>query len=498
MNNVKVNKSGFFHLSESQLDYWFLYRFKNNQYLLSYEYDFVGSLELDVLEEASSFVVNRHEALWVRPHKYRLLQRKDKPKEFKLRFWDLDGVDVDEKENQIERINEMICEMDFFRLVPSCLIGVIRYSSNRHILFFVSPHFNVDATSIGLIVDEVLNVYRLKLAGLSNSEIESKTAYQLSDYISYEMKRRADQSKYKKTLDYALRSYKEIQPLYLSENSFCDKSGDNYDNTEGVIKGEELARLREILSIYNVSTYLGWVAIVYLAVHKCTNKENFSLSALFNDRVNHRMKSLVAPAYREVYFNANGDTLRGFSQIIQKMKSQFDHSFKNTSCEECIPLYCLEKNKWLTWRRPLFMIISLVALLLSKMKFNATNFNFRVLAYYLSYFSFPYLRKVESKFLRSLGLKKKESPVDLEVNYFDKGAKSSNDFENTDSLGEEGWFDFDKSGSYSGLPYIAINLEEYPERLLFEIEGIDISEKFKQRIVTSIKSQVDSIIRNNK
>jgi hypothetical protein len=382
--------------------------------------------------------------------------------------------------------------------MPTCFTGVIKYSENRHIFLLVSPHFNVDASSLTSVAEEIFNAYRLRDAGLGFSEICQQENYSLSEYVEWEQDLRADFTGYKASLDYLQRSYEKTTPFWLSSRYVDLNSDTDCSSSSCRIEAATFTSLRRLFGASKVTNYIGTLTIIYMAVARLTNNREFVLTGLFNDRIRDEMHSLIGPVYGEIYFAGDDSKVNNFELLSSEFRSQLIATNKYNNCEQSVALYQIERNKWKGLGRITFKLITLIAFVLSKTKLNTPKYNYRLFGYYLSYYAYPSFKRFELKLKTILGIKKSSYPVELEVNYFNV---SNNKFDGSDerNLSQKSeWFDFEKEASYSGFPYLSFNLEDYSDYMDIELEGEDVSRNFKDEVIDEINRQIAVVLKDGK
>jgi amino acid adenylation domain-containing protein len=158
-------------LSFSQERLWFLEQFEPNTptFNLSQALRLNGPLDVKALEAALNEVLNRHEALSTTFHSEegRPFQKISPPVTLRLPVTDLRGLPVSERET---RARELLREASQhpFDLTKDVMLRaqLLRLDKQEHFLFVCVHHIAADGWSLGLLFEELRNLYRTFTAGL--------------------------------------------------------------------------------------------------------------------------------------------------------------------------------------------------------------------------------------------------------------------------------------------------------------------------------------------
>ncbi|MCG8537491.1 MAG: condensation domain-containing protein, partial [Pseudomonadales bacterium] len=199
----RVDRDGDLPLSFAQMRLWFLNQLEtgNSEYNISTSYNMpaalklAGPLNVNALRKSFQMLVERHEALRTSflIDDGRATQVIREPSDWFMDVRDLRHLDVEEREAEVMRLAEDEATRSFdlvlgplhkARRVRLMRTRLLHTQDNEHVLLLTKHHIISDGWSLGILIDEMGELYRSIVNGEAPNLPELKVQY--ADYASWQ------------------------------------------------------------------------------------------------------------------------------------------------------------------------------------------------------------------------------------------------------------------------------------------------------------------------
>ncbi|SMO83525.1 amino acid adenylation domain-containing protein [Chryseobacterium rhizoplanae] len=352
---TQVKSQEYYELSHAQQRLWLVNQADKNDlaYNISTAYEINGDLDIDAFEKSFMTLIERHEVL-----RTTFVLFEGQPRQrisepgmtgFKVEQFDISLLPNVEEEAQ--KLAEV--EMPFdLEEGPLLRVKVIKLDAAKYLFLFSMHHIISDAWSMGVIINEVTQLY----SAYSKNEpiLLPQLAVQYKDYV-YWHKNRLDEQHIEIHKNYWKDQFKGTLPVLSLETDFERPIVKTYNGSVHfhTIPDQIFSKIRELADRKGISSFMVLTAIVKTLLYRYTGQEDIIIGTPISGRDHYLLENQIGfyvntLALRTV-FNGNGT----FNELLEDVKNTilgaFEHQFY--PYDELVAMLQLERNKS---RSPLF------------------------------------------------------------------------------------------------------------------------------------------------
>ncbi len=390
-------------MSAAQKRLWFLnlYDPDNPAYNLALSLRITGSIDLDLLQESTAILLQRHEA-------------------FKTTFYNIDGkplikisseailnietIDLlsykpTQRQNKLrESVIRNVRQPFHLDEPPLYKINFYRITADEVVLVLFIPHILIDGWSFDIFHRELATVYG-DLATGKQPELPELTV-QYADYALWEQTKQGYPNR-KSDIDYWQKylssdipvlefPYEEPRPAELSaEGATCHFS----------FSREVSSSIKQFCEKYSVTPFICLLSALHVLFHKYTGQDKIIIGTPYANRENRQVKNIIGFFLNMLANKADFSQDLTFLQFVNTIKEGFYHSLEHSQLhfEELLNVLKVERHINI---HPLFQVMfAFQSYLTAEIKTDNITFAEEVLERGLSEYDFSlYMWEKEDRF----------------------------------------------------------------------------------------------------
>ena len=290
------------------------YKKSTKAYNMSQAIEITGDLNLDKLKSVFNTIVCRHEALRTEFHYAdgEVVQKIAEIEEFKVDYEDLSKKELKEEEiNAL--INGFIRPFDLSK-APLIRCKLLKIHEKRFILILDMHHIISDGTSLGVIFQEAISLY--KGLGLKPVKVQYK------DYILWQKDN--VEEKYNEMKEYWLRKFsKEITTLNLPVD-YTRPSLQSFNGETISFKLERtvVRKIKKALRETETSLYMILLSAYNILLSKYANEEDIIVGTAIAGRNHRDIEKTVGMFVNTVVMRTNVEKDKTFSDYLLDVKNE--------------------------------------------------------------------------------------------------------------------------------------------------------------------------------
>jgi amino acid adenylation domain-containing protein/non-ribosomal peptide synthase protein (TIGR01720 family) len=329
-------------LSFSQERMWFIDRLQGTvQYHLPWVFRLSGSLDVAAVEDSLRTIVQRHEVLRtvIREHDGIGHQVVTPAEEWKMSF-----LEKEETASLEEYVMGLLQKPFNLAQDPMLKLALVRLSPQEHLLVAVAHHIAFDGWSIGILVGELVELYK--------SRKENRTAFlkelpvQYADYAIWQRQYLSDE-----TLDRKLSYWKEklrgVQPLELVTDyprpAVQAISGDTINKT---ISADVYKQLALLSRKEGVTLYMTLLAALKLLLSRYTGQRDICVGTPVAGRHRREVEGLIGFFVNTLALRTKVDAELKFNEFLQEVRQTTLEAFEHqdTPFEKIVEALGVERD----------------------------------------------------------------------------------------------------------------------------------------------------------
>lgn len=290
---TKKPKQSFYPLSYAQKRIYFACLFADNLpvYNISHAFHISGDLDISRLQKSISSLILKHEAF-----KLKIIEDNGKPVFFIEENPDLSNVItiIDLMDSEKDKINKTM--QDFLNrkfdlsVAPLIRLQLIKTEHNAYILQFSVHHIIVDAWSLGIIVEELFNIYKNKSFSLNDSH----DVINYSDYAIWDNDALVEVSRERQKKFWEEHLSSDIPKLNFPAD-FPKKINRTFlgDQVEFVIPDIICSKLKKFCGQYNITPFMVFVGIFRALINKYTGVHDIVIGSPAACRLTPSLENMI-------------------------------------------------------------------------------------------------------------------------------------------------------------------------------------------------------------
>lgn len=319
----------YYDISHAQKRFWILNQQTGKEaYNVPAAYIFTGTLNINALEKAFQLLVERHESLRT---SFLLVDGIPKQQIHPMGSFDLSlpctGIqwmaDKPEELRQLLRLEAAVP----FNLEESPLIRIklFKIEENRYVFFMNMHHIVADATSISVIRNEVLTIYK---AIAEDQELKlEKLTIQYKDFAAWQNQQLTG-GKVKKYKDYWYNRLLEATPVIQLPVDYltADKKNVQSGKMRIVIENTQFTALKKNAEKNNTSLFTLALTLFKVLLYKYTGDADLIVGTPVNGREHNDLDKQVGIYLNTLLLRTKIDENLSFTQLLQQVK---ENTFKD-------------------------------------------------------------------------------------------------------------------------------------------------------------------------
>ena len=262
-----------------------------------------GQLDINVLERTFNEIVRRHEIL-----RATFEREKGVPSQIiaaalglRITVTDLQSIPAYQQEGEMDRLCEQEATKSFdLKEGPLIRVGLLRMQEQHHILMLSLHHIISDGWSVGLIMEDLQNIYSAFIVGQPSPLPELRIQY--SDYVIWQRKRITDDG-FASQLAYWRGKLAGYRPLELKAD--FPRSAERTTNSE--IASVMLAgRLTDALKVFSGrqggTLFITSLAACLALMHRYTDETDIAIGSPLAGRNQADVENLIGLFVNHVIF----------------------------------------------------------------------------------------------------------------------------------------------------------------------------------------------------
>ncbi|MBC7862844.1 MAG: LLM class flavin-dependent oxidoreductase [Bacteroidia bacterium] len=331
---IPVEKKDNYPLSSSQRRLWVLSQFEEGKgaYNQPGVFVFKGSLNAGLLQASLNEVVLRHEILRTRFKEDGSGDIRQFIDEFYAEMIELKEIDIHSFSNGLSGIKDRLQNeiIEPFNLETGPLIRVNLYKINNHewIFCFVMHHIISDGWSIGVLINELVSFYNLKLNG--KKEPLAALQFQYKDYAAWQQNHLKTNASHTDK-EYWLGQFKENAPALDIPSPFTRPAVKTYNGkvSETFWSKEFTKPLNDFCKANDGTLFMGLLSCFATLIFRYTGKKDFVIGTPVAGRqhadLENQMGVYINTLPLRIKLSENDTFLQLFSHIKETTLSAYKH-----------------------------------------------------------------------------------------------------------------------------------------------------------------------------
>lgn len=318
-----VAEQPFYDISHAQKRFWILSQQPGSEaYNVPAAYIFTGNVDVNALESAFLQLLERHESLRTG---FILVDGKPKQQvhpvssfEFGLACTDKTALNGDP--TAIEQLLKQEAAIPFNLEHPPLLrVKLFRIAANRYLFFMNLHHIVADATSIAVIRNEVLTLYK---AITEKKELKlEKPAIQYKDFAAWQ-NRQLQGDKLSKFENYWQNRLPDTMSTASLPPDFQNRDRKNGHSAKRriTIEGENFQSLKQVAGKSNTSLFTVSLALFNVLLHKYTGLKDLVIGTPVNGRDHNDLERQVGIYLNTLLLRTEIKETDSFSELLAQVR----------------------------------------------------------------------------------------------------------------------------------------------------------------------------------
>jgi acyl transferase domain-containing protein/NAD(P)-dependent dehydrogenase (short-subunit alcohol dehydrogenase family)/acyl carrier protein len=319
----------YYDISHAQKRFWIVNQQTGREaYNVPAAYVFTGSLNIKALEKAFQVLVERHESLRT---SFLLVEGIPKQQIHPMGSFDLslpcNGIQwMAGKPEEVKQLLQREAAVPFnLEEAPLIRIKLFQLEENKYVFFMNMHHIVADATSISVIRNEVLMIYKA-IAEAQEIKLE-KLTIQYKDFAAWQNQQLTG-GKLKKYKDYWHNRLSEATPVIELPVDYqpADKKNGQSGKIRIVIENNQFAAFKKHAEKNNTSLFTLSLALFNVLLYKYTGDNDLVLGTPVNGREHNELDKQVGIYLNTLLLRTKIDENLSFSELLQQVK---ENTFKD-------------------------------------------------------------------------------------------------------------------------------------------------------------------------
>jgi hypothetical protein len=297
-----------------------------------------GNLNIELLGKSINEVIKRHEILRTvfSIHNHKPAQVILPGLHLRLKRIDLKGLPGDEQEERMRQLAEDN-NLYIFDLAKGPLVKIflIEHSENKNVLITVMHHIISDLLSLKIFLKEVAWFYVTLSQGKPPDFDIPGLSFQYADYACWQQHhyreglQGLDPGKKQET--FWMEMFKGERPVSNLPADYPRPVQKSYqgDHAFFVVKGEEIAGLKEIFLKENTTLYVLVLSILYVFLAKISKQEDIVVGTLINTRRNAALNNMIGLFVKKIPLRNYPQGNKTFRDFLAEVNRQVLDVYKN-------------------------------------------------------------------------------------------------------------------------------------------------------------------------
>ena len=312
-------------LSFAQQRLWFLDQLESNSsfYNLPEAMRFQGELKIDILQQALDEIVVHHEILRTNyiAKNGNPIQSIAEPRPVKLKIIDLQQYEVVEQEIQIQKVLQQESQFPFNLASDLMIRGcLLKLSSSEQILLLVQHHIASDGWSMGILWEQLTQLYLAFLEGKPNPL--PKLPIQYVDYAVWQRKWLSSEV-IERQLNYWKKQLANANPLLELPTDHPRPSVQTYRGARQTHKLSPSlsAAINQLCRQEGVTLYMTLLAAFQVLMHRYSRQEDIMVGSAIAGRNQIEVEELIGFFVNTLILRNDLSGNPSFKELLSKVRS---------------------------------------------------------------------------------------------------------------------------------------------------------------------------------
>ncbi|MGB8191563.1 MAG: condensation domain-containing protein, partial [Chitinophagaceae bacterium] len=307
-------------LSFAQERLWFVDRLHGSvQYHIPWVLRLSGNLNVSALEDSLRTIVNRHEVLRtvISEEGGRGYQHINELDQWNLQY--IQRADILANGDSLESyIEEYVLHPYDLVKGPMFRLTLIRLSENEHVLVAVMHHIAFDAWSVGILVQELVELYR---SAMENREpVLKELPVQYADYAIWQ-RNYLSGAVLENKLQYWKNQLQDVRPLELITDyprpaTQSIEGGIVYKTISSELRNELLALTQR----EGVTMFMGLLSVYKILLHRYTSQDDICVGIPIAGRQQEELEGLIGFFINALALRTDLGANPSFREVLQRVK----------------------------------------------------------------------------------------------------------------------------------------------------------------------------------
>lgn len=313
----------YYEISHAQKRFWIVSQLPGSEaYNVPAAYVFIGQLNIGALEKAFRTIVERHESLRTG---FLLVDGIPMQKVFPMNAFQfelscIDSKHLANKPKEMQNILQKEAARPFNLEEPPLIrIKLFQLEAERFVFFMNMHHIVADATSISVIRNEALLLYKAYIKG-ELDQLQALTV-QYKDFASWQNQQLSGES-LKKIKNYWINRLDEADPLIPLPTDYLqvEKNDQQAAKVKIVVAKDNLVRLRKITEQNNTSLFTLTFAVFKILLNKYTGIDDLIVGTPVNGREHNELHQQVGIYLNTILVRTKIDDSLSFTDMLLQMR----------------------------------------------------------------------------------------------------------------------------------------------------------------------------------
>ncbi len=320
-----VGRDQILPLSFAQQRLWFIDRLEPNKsfYNIPEAIRFKGNLNVDILQQSLDAIVSHHEILRTNYIEAdgNPIQIISEPHSVTLKIIDLQQYEKIEQEVEVQQIlkeeSQYAFNLTSDLMIRACLLQL---SSSEQILLIVKHHIASDGWSIGIMWDQLTQLYLAFVEGKSSPLPTLSVQY--ADYAVWQRKWLADEL-LEKQLNYWKKQLVNANPLLELPTNFPRPLVQTYCGaTQSHALSSSLSRkINQLCQQEGATLYMGLLAAFQILLHRYTQQEDILVGSVIAGRNRKEIEGLIGFFVNTLVLRADLSGNPSFKELLSQVRA---------------------------------------------------------------------------------------------------------------------------------------------------------------------------------
>ncbi|WP_344432289.1 condensation domain-containing protein, partial [Amycolatopsis minnesotensis] len=327
-----VSRAGALPLSTAQQRLWFLYETdpRSVEYNAPRVLRLTGTLDVRALRAAVATLVARHEPLRTTFDTVdgAGVQTVHPGWEVPVQLSDLTELSPELREDALDRLlREQVSTPFDLRNGPVFRVLLVRLADEDHVLMLDMHHIVSDGWSMGVLVDELNNVYAAELAGVAADLPELPVQY--ADFASWERDKLAGEG-IDGQLEYWRAQLADLSPLEL----LTDRPRPPVWTASGALRvfevpAEVVSELKALGKRHGTTLFMTLVAVTQLLFSRLSGSQDVAVGTVTSGRGRPELEKLVGMFINTLVIRSTVDESVSVGELLESVRTTVLDAFAN-------------------------------------------------------------------------------------------------------------------------------------------------------------------------